>query len=106
MGQVSIEGLDGVGLPNPCARCGKHSTQPGTPDFSERIVVYRCPYCSELWSRPFEDGLFDDDVVRVDLDDGYQYANAMQIDGDRVLVLPFDPPGPEQWVDRWRVIVY
>jgi hypothetical protein len=103
---VTIEGYDGEGAPNPCHHCGKHSTQPGTPNFANRLVTYSCPYCKRRWSRPFEDELGDDDVVRVDLDEGYIYGGVMQVDGDRVLVYPHDPPGPQVWYERWRVIVY
>ena len=103
---VGIEGLTGPGLPNPCRRCRKHSTQPGVPHFAERVVVYRCPFCSTNWTRPFADGLYDDDVVRVDLDDGYLYGGVIQVDGDRVLVWVDEPPAPQQWFDRWRLIVY
>jgi hypothetical protein len=55
MSRVSIEGLSGIGFPNPCLRCGKHSTQPGTPDFDQRVVGYRCPFCDYWWTRPIED---------------------------------------------------
>jgi hypothetical protein len=44
------------------------------------------------------------EVLQVDLDGGYIYGG-VTLDRGRVIVGPDDPPGPEQWFDRRRVIV-
>ena len=99
----NIEGLTGAALPNTCPRCGKHSTQPGTPNTSDGRVYYLCPYCGKVWHRLIAQRIHDDDYVRVDLDEGYWYGSVVKVEQDSVLVRAYDYL---RWVERWRVIVY
>ena len=101
------EGELGPGVSNPCPRCGRHSTQPGVPNYRDRLVSYKCPYCGLEWARDFEEDLARGDVVRVDLDTRSIYGLVASTEGDQIFVEEFERrlQRPKAY-ERWRVLDY
>ncbi|MBD0838646.1 hypothetical protein [Streptomyces sp. TRM68416] len=92
---------------DPCPRCLVEQVRPGRrlSAAGRDAVGYLCARCGHAWSRPVEDDLEVDDVVRADLDDRTLYGTVRQVDGERVQVRGTGG-GSLVWVERWRVVLY
>ncbi|MEV1010445.1 hypothetical protein [Streptomyces sp. NPDC049881] len=92
------------------ARCrGRlgHDPAPGEPVERDgrALVAYHCAECGTRWTRPVEQDIGEEDVVRVDLPDRTVYGWVASVDGDRITMTD-SATRTRHTADRWRVRVY